>query len=114
LKLDVFSIDLFITSWLVSSAAGIKQASHCSQPSKELVGHEYYTPGMAMIAVIRKMYEEGVVAGELRPYTMQVLLAMLHGLVNGALSAWANTPTKRNERIAVAASKDIAQVIGRF
>jgi AcrR family transcriptional regulator len=79
----------------------------------ELVGEESYTPGKAMITAIRKMYQDGVAAGELRAYPMQVLPSILHGMVNGALSAWAANPSTRNERVAVAALRDVAQAIGR-
>jgi AcrR family transcriptional regulator len=81
--------------------------------TKELAGQENYKPGQAMIEAIARMYEEGIRAGELRPYPMQFLPSILHGMVNGGLSAWAENPTRLNEKKIAITLKDLAQAISR-
>jgi AcrR family transcriptional regulator len=82
--------------------------------TKELVGHAAYVPGKAMIHAIRQMYEDGVATGELRAYPLQFIPSMLHGMVNGALMAWTEDPTKQNEEAIVATLRDAAQAIARI
>jgi AcrR family transcriptional regulator len=81
--------------------------------TKELVGQESYRPGQAMMEAIARMYEAGVQVGELRAYPMQFLPSILHGLVNGGLSAWAAHPTKENETKIAKTLSDLAQAIAR-
>jgi AcrR family transcriptional regulator len=81
--------------------------------TKELVGQESYRPGHAMIEAIARMYEAGIRAEELRPYPMQFLPAILHGMVNGGLSAWAANPTKANEKNVAMTLNDLAKAIAR-
>jgi AcrR family transcriptional regulator len=79
--------------------------------TKELVGQERYQPGKAMIAAIRKMYEMGVEVGELRSYPMDTLPSVLHGMVNGGLSAWADDPSPGRAQEVARTLTDLARAL---
>ena len=82
--------------------------------TKELVGQKTYVPGKAMIDAIRDMYQAGVAIGELRAYPPEFMPSILHGMVNGGLSAWVEHPTADNEQAVVAILTDAVQAIARI
>ena len=79
--------------------------------TKELVAHDGSAPGTAMISAIRAMYRDGEAAGAFRPYPPETLAPILHGMVNGGLSAWAANPTPQTEKLVLQTLKDIAAAI---
>lgn len=82
--------------------------------TKELVGNGDYISGEAMIAAIRRMYFEGVENGALRDYLPEIMPSLLHGMVNGGLSAWAANPSKTTQDDIVATLTDAAQAIAKI
>ena len=82
--------------------------------TKELVGSEGYAPGNAMIAAIRRMYFDGVEKGALRSYPPEIMPSILHGMVNGGLSAWAANPSKAAEENIVSTLTDVARAIAKI
>jgi len=81
--------------------------------NKELVGKETYHPGAKMIAAIEEMYVEGVNAGAFKSYPSHLMASIAHGMVNGALIAWAQNPTPQNQKTVVKSVSEMVQAVVR-
>jgi AcrR family transcriptional regulator len=67
----------------------------------DLVSVDGYTPGKAMIEAIMAQYKEGVVVGALKDLDLTLVAASAHGMVEGAMKAWAANPTPDAHKAAI-------------
>lgn len=82
--------------------------------TKELIAQDGTPSGHAMIEAIRNMYGAGEKSGAFRSYPPEALAPILHGMVNGGLSAWAENPTPETEKLVVQTLNDVAVAIAKI
>jgi AcrR family transcriptional regulator len=69
--------------------------------TSDLISVDGYTPGTRMIAAIVSQYRTGVMAGALRDDDLDFVAASAHGMVEGAMKAWAANPSQQSQELAI-------------
>jgi AcrR family transcriptional regulator len=70
--------------------------------TRDMVGSQTYQPGARLIAVIRRLYQAGVNAGDFRRHDPATAAAIAHGMIEGGMRAAmaAPSPVRRARVIA--------------
>ena len=79
---------------LFKEAEAVREAMPLYAMTRDMIGAADYVPGVRMIAAIEALYAEGLSAGVYRSMPEGLVGPLAHGMVDGAMRAWMQRPTR--------------------